>query len=34
MPIATAFIATQRPQRVIRFGANDELGVSWTPEAS
>lgn len=34
MPIATAFIATQRPQRVIRFGANDELVVSWTPEAS
>ena len=23
MPIATAFVATQRPQRLIRFGAND-----------
>jgi len=34
MPTATAFVATQRPQRFIRFGENDELVVSWTPEAS
>jgi hypothetical protein len=34
MPIATAFVVTARPQSLIRFGANDELVVSWTPEAN
>jgi len=34
MLTATAFVATQRPQRLIHFGKNDELVVSWAPEAS
>jgi hypothetical protein len=34
MLTATAFVAIQRPQRLIRFGENDDLVVSWAPEAS